>query len=727
MRLLFRNLMLFLFMFIAARLNAQDVITVMNNVFNESPVNIPKVHMDVMFNKNEYDTFDNNSFTTYIKKTQLHKDAEESSYKVEFLLELESEDWNVLMINAINNDNKERTRVVPNDDDTYCAELLDGTYDFWIIFMKSEVGYPVQRNIVIFEKVIVDKDMVISAKPEDANRHIKFETYTINGDKCFTGRYYMDNNWNITMLEEPNTDDVYMLSYMVNKEIDTGDIQLSNSYQAWEGAFQINGTETMGDFFVNDVSNRYVFSCAKIFTYEGKAFTAYFEIEGSKDTVIVNKPEDFVLYEEEFKNTPMADENVSGSCPSINYDIIDFKIELANGNGPYQYYLGHQPTTTKSGLRPLLYPGISEVSDYSIYAPPIINNDGNLERVYNGIITYNYHQYGDLAQFDCFEEYPKDGDYYYNPYYRNGYEKNEQLSYPLEKKIGVFGNNCPIAILSLCQWPYKDMYFSDIACAYLGRYGEWRSYDNKVKDMHIYINGEETTFDEYGFIEYSKPTGTVEISIINENVRVDDMTGKNTLNLFYDRDKDDSTPPTMQMLHLKNEDGIITDRFEQPNQGTLEFYCGDFNMYHDGVKSDCLPLNEVTVLYSPYQKDNWVNLEVEEVPENYYLPALGFFYTGSLKDVAGAAEKGWFDLKIRLEDEAGNWQEQIVSPAFQIKSLVDTGISQLTIDNGQLTIRGNENVYDLMGRCIGNAPSSTDKGIRIVRKANGDFRKVVLR
>ena len=150
-------------------------------------------------------------------------------------------------------------------------------------------------------------------------------------------------------------------------------------------------------------------------------------------------------------------------------------------------------------------------------------------------------------------------------------------------------------------------------------------------------------------------------------------------------------------------------------------------MYHDGVKSDCLPLNRVDVSYSPYQKDNWATIEVDEIPENYYLPALGFFYTASLEDVTGTAEKGWFDLKIRLEDEAGNWQEQVISPAFQIKSLVDTGISQLTIDNGQLTIPGNENVYDLMGRCIGNAPSSTDKGIRIVRKANGDFRKVILR
>ena len=182
-------------------------------------------------------------------------------------------------------------------------------------------------------------------------------------------------------------------------------------------------------------------------------------------------------------------------------------------------------------------------------------------------------------------------------------------------------------------------------------------------------------------------------------------------------------------MHFKDGEGFITDRFETSEGALMELFAGDYN---DGISEsnwlyfDRAKAKNVNVAYAPYGKDNWTDLTLEENPE-YYSNLMGWYYAASLADVEGTAEKGWFDLKIRLEDEAGNWQEQIVSPAFQIKSLVDTGISQLTIDNGQLTIPGNENVYDLMGRCIGNAPSSTDKGIRIVRKANGDFRKVVLR
>ena len=110
----------------------------------------------------------------------------------------------------------------------------------------------------------------------------------------------------------------------------------------------------------------------------------------------------------------------------------------------------------------------------------------------------------------------------------------------------------------------------------------------------------------------------------------------------------------------------------------------------------------------------------------------GYYYRASLKDVEGAGEKGWFDLRFSMADAAGNTHVQTVSPAFRIDDLVDTGISQLTNDNGQSTIPGNETVYDVMGRRLANAQSSisngqSQKGIHIVRRVDGDVRKVVVR
>ena len=300
---------------------------------------------------------------------------------------------------------------------------------------------------------------------------------------------------------------------------------------------------------------------------------------------------------------------------------------------------------------------------------------------------------------------------------------------------GIQGYNVPIVIPqkhSFCDHYEESSYYVTVLDpCYLGRYGEFCESDSKLSHTNIKINGKEVIDQDeavYGWAE-EQLTGTVDITMTNRNRKIDGLQGQNLATIHYDRNQEDSTAPVLQMLHFKDGEGYITDRFETSEGALMELFAGDFNegiseqywIYFDRQKAKI-----VNVAYAPYGKDNWTDLTLEENPE-YYSNLMGWYYAASLEDVTGTAEKGWFDLKIRLEDEAGNWQEQIVSPAFQIKSLVDTGISQLTIDNGQLTIPGNENVYDLMGRCIGNAPSSTDKGIRIVRKANGDFRKVILR
>ena len=128
--------------------------------------------------------------------------------------------------------------------------------------------------------------------------------------------------------------------------------------------------------------------------------------------------------------------------------------------------------------------------------------------------------------------------------------------------------------------------------------------------------------------------------------------------------------------------------------------------------------------YTPYDTEDWKPLPVEEDPSLFFLPTMGYFYSGSLKDVTGAGREGWFDLKIRLEDEAGNWQEQVISPAFRIDDLVDTGISdeelRMKDDNLKATT-----VYDLQGRM--NNIGCCNKGVSIIRKKNGDVCKVVVR
>ena len=87
-------------------------------------------------------------------------------------------------------------------------------------------------------------------------------------------------------------------------------------------------------------------------------------------------------------------------------------------------------------------------------------------------------------------------------------------------------------------------------------------------------------------------------------------------------------------------------------------------------------------------------LAVEEVPENYW-PVMGWFYTGSLAGVTGEALNGWFDLKIRLTDAAGNWQEQVLSPAFRIDDLAYSSVATVVKDNAHEVAR-----YNLAGQRV---------------------------
>ncbi len=99
------------------------------------------------------------------------------------------------------------------------------------------------------------------------------------------------------------------------------------------------------------------------------------------------------------------------------------------------------------------------------------------------------------------------------------------------------------------------------------------------------------------------------------------------------------------------------------------------------------------------------------------MPCFGHFYRGSLAGVTGQALKGWFDLKVKLTDAAGNWQEQVISPAFRIDQPY-TGISDINSENAHEVAR-----YNLAGQRVdANSP-----GVVIVRYSDGTARKMIVK
>ena len=632
--------------------------------------------------------------------------------------------------------------------DSWVFYVPEGTYDIYATFSSLALSYgdwPIDDNyyIIIKENVDVHEETTITIRPEEATKKIEIQTYLANGELAKLSLYdptQIDEKGNWPLIEPGNvyTKGTTLMMKNPNKgsrPINFGEWYATNAEHA--SAFSV---------YVNDVSDEYTFSFYEfILDNERNVFTSYYEKQGGDKATLSNAPNYYKMYEMKIAQSEYGKHYIDGFQDYVSYLFGDENggmgltnqwttgkkddfIRIFIGNTPEQLnlysktYIGR-----KDSQQTVLYEdewgSYEEEVITNVTSQPIVQRNGKIRIINNGITTVENSQ--------GYQPYLVDSDIHYY----DALEENPILSYLPDRIKGVQGDNVPIlAHLKSSIWQsYYNTYMTSIEPCYLGRYGEYCESDLKAAHSNIKINGEDFIDVDEAVWSWSENgeqlTGTVDITMTNRNRKIDGLQGQNLATIHYDRDYEDSTAPVLQMLHFKDGEGYITDRFDTSEGALLELFAGDYNegiseqnwLYFDRAKA-----KTVAVAYAPYGKDNWTELTLEENPE-YYSNLVGWYYAASLEDVEGTAEKGWFDLKIRLEDEAGNWQEQIVSPAFQIKSLVDTGISQLTIDNGQLTIPGNENVYDLMGRCIGNAPSSTDKGVRIVRKANGDFRKVILR
>ena len=356
---------------------------------------------------------------------------------------------------------------------------------------------------------------------------------------------------------------------------------------------------------------------------------------------------------------------------------------------------------------------IDTVSIYRtiIGLPVMINNDGSVEYVntgHDGLGNHTFHipeGGGDLI------EYPG----------------HPQFSYTSQQKVLPYGSNCPITSVMAqntesTTWA-GTMKYSGIQPCFIGRYGEiidsYYSIDIRYNGETICDNCLTIGNDLPNFAYQGNPDGVMTAHFENTNAVVDGLQGKNVTDIYYDQRQEDWTAPTLQMLLFKDTEGNIIDRFETAEEGILEFAGGDFN-FHQVSRVYWFDCKEQTVevSYSPYNTDDWTPLEVNEIPEEYYMPGFGYFYRGSLRDVTGHGEKGWFDLKIKLTDLSGNWQEQVISPAFRIGDGSQTGIEAIKSETATEVAR-----YTIDGRAL-NAPQT---GVNIIKMSDGTVKKVLVK
>lgn len=318
--------------------------------------------------------------------------------------------------------------------------------------------------------------------------------------------------------------------------------------------------------------------------------------------------------------------------------------------------------------------------------------------------------------------------------------KNPWLSFDIEKPH-IWNYGCPTQVFTTVNARWGASFSS----SYIGRLGEHRVIDNLVTAATVSVNDEAPSEEVLENLQYGQlpAEGKINFEFTNPNVIIDDIPGKNVSRIEFDMARDDWQPPTLQIVRFTDTDGNFIDRYAKGEDGVMEFYGGDFTYCEEYSPYSSwyteTPAVEVSVEYAPYGTENFAPLEVENIPERDFMPGFGTYYRGSLADVDMASENGWFDVRIRLTDASGNYQEQTLSPAFWIEENVGVGeivgnAVSVALSDGKITVSGCENpmieVYsaDGMSVCrvsgISADVTSLESGIYVVSVIDGESRVV---
>ena len=612
-----------------------------------------------------------------------------------------------------------------------------GTYDIIVEFqeldMTQEEAIPQKLMLVFRELVDINHDMTVDISADEAKNHVHFETLNMEGEPFDPDKYDIDKNGEWILSKEGNCDQILFDNRIYCE--DYGSLFVFTDLIGLNDHFYDATARMFAEFYVNDLSSRWALYSYRAVIKGREVYTSALEAQGvTANVTLANDPSKYQLFEDPFlvPEFLVIGEDMYQTIhmyPRIDKDwyvigsLYSFGTPIVEGETCKYYISASVEASQIAGYIPVLEPKAClrfvDEDGWTVYYPALQSNPITMscdQAIFanNGIGdggSYVYTMFGYLFSEELNE-------IYVYPYWPT----HPVFSYSVEKKKDLLGNNCPIFVANLSQLKLsEDSYYMGYEFGYVGRYGESRPNAVGETDINIKLNGEEIISYQGPFgTEISPlPYGEIDATINNETFSVDDMTASNKAQLHYTIGAEDETPPTVTMLDFKASNGDVTDRFATADEGTLEFSAGDFNFIispggYQGYNA--LALESVEVSYSPYCEDNWDELAVEEEPENYW-PVMGWFYTGSLAGVTGQGLNGWFDLKIRLTDAAGNWQEQVISPAFRLDDHAFSSVATLHDNNAHEVAR-----YNLAGQRV----NSDATGVVIIKMSDGTARKVIL-
>lgn len=646
-------------------------------------------------------------------------------YNTDFFVETSSEVWNTL-----------------EEKDTYYFSVPSGVYDVNAQFFcddENTMGYA----MLVKENVVVDKDVEILFDSDELTEKIVIKPRLKDGQPVILPTYIDGGT-----LDYTGSNAVFSaLNYIFFKE---GCYNLSKHTSFSDVKFPEDKIESEVVFRSNALSDKYHLVFQYLFVTDGEEFQiSTTDMVGCKSGIVENYNMDYKRYEvPRYGKTPLYSENVQNGRISVSGRMWYNDLELTS-TGYYTekeqpvVYWTQQPMDESINIKaPISVVNVQKEECYSFEFDGEIYTD--LRRADISCLPSLY-SYSDSGWEYINQNHSECGNYAYQiPLVGNSvpeYPGVPAYCFFANEVTQSVGNSAPVLSLMNQVIGYNDwniFYFDPNA--YVGRYGEVRNCDLWTQQVEVMLDGKKV-FDnaDGGYLEDwcienstdGHEKGVIEATFIDTNVLVDEtIPGFNHTTITVDERNEDLCTPTPQMLIFKNTAGAVTDRFDKAEDGVIEFSAGDFNWFGNGDRHGyTCEEADVLVEYAPYGEDSFEPIEVEEIPENYYMPGFGYFYRGSLRDVAQKSSNGWFDVRFTLTDKAGNRMVQRVSPAFRIDAnvgvaAVEANGLRIKSEEGRVTVSGEGikaiELYSADGRLVGVASgneldASGYRGLGIVK------------
>lgn len=583
---------------------------------------------------------------------------------------------------------------------------------------------------VIRENVEVNSDMTLELLPEEATERVRFLISNRDGQLWQIPYFTSTGGYDLG-----NAQLMCITSLMMYEGIGnlTGsgfvmDQQISDDYN------------NMSDFFVSSVSDKFLFHQVRLtMGNDNIIYLNNIGCRGTENPEVRNNPEDYKLYSEKFVVDKSAIDEYYFTCKETDtwngqyltgWNTVNNWGTCGIDENP-KFYVDSQDSNEGDGfdymayLRPAKSTVVYMEGDGSIafenpgyyacavVAPSVIvNGDKDVYKYFVDDRCGNYTG----CNYDIYEGVP----------YTTGHPL---FSYDSESKHMDFGNSTPLlwfqnvniqgydGILKLMIDPY-----------YIGRLCESMQPSQYAMKTSVTRNGVDLDIDNYAKLanmnanvinaENDKGLFCVKMQSVKENPIEPGIISSNTATVEYDSNKEDFSAPVFSMLQFRDVNGNITDNFNNAADGIFYLSGGDFNYVAETWKVSLQPIEDVDVeVYAaPYGSEEWKSLPIEQMPE-YTYGNNGYSWKGNIAEaVADNTYSGWYDMRLKITDKAGNYCDQVVSPAFKINETV--GVDGIVDDNMNYT----PEVYTIDGLRIETATDALPAGFYII---NG--RKVVVR